>query len=91
MEHIDSIVVTENSLVPTPTHTGRPLVSVANGEAFKAIVIGNADVGKSRMTYLFVNDELPPQDKSETVGIEYYSKTILFGMVDKMTHIPVTK
>jgi len=46
---------------------------VANGEAFKAIVIGNADVGKSRMTYLFINEEQPQQDKTrETVGIEYY-------------------
>ena len=70
----DSINNTENSVGgPTPTHAGKPILTVANGEAFKAIVIGNADVGKSRMTYLFINEEQPQQDKTrETVGIEYY-------------------
>ena len=39
----------------TPIHSGLPTQFVANGEAFKTIVIGNANVGKTRMTHLYVN------------------------------------
>ena len=35
--------------------TDRIALSVANGEAFKTVVVGNADVGKTRMTYVYVN------------------------------------
>ena len=41
----------------TPIHSGLPTQIVANGEAFKAIVIGNHSVGKTRMTYLYVNGD----------------------------------
>ena len=75
----------------TPKYTGTKLQSVANGEAFKAIVIGNANVGKTRMTYLFVNNEIPPVTKQETIGVEYYGKTMVFGMLDKSTRQPVNK
>ena len=45
---------------PTPMSmssyaTERIALSVANGEAFKTVVVGNADVGKTRMTYVYVN------------------------------------
>ena len=35
--------------------TDRIALSVANGETFKTVVVGNADVGKTRMTYVYVN------------------------------------
>ena len=35
--------------------TDRIALSVANGEAFKTVVVGNAEVGKTRMTYVYVN------------------------------------
>lgn len=75
----------------TPVHTGMPIQRVADGEAFKAIVVGNAEVGKTRMTYLFVNNQQLSDDKKETIGKEKYSKTIMFGGLDKVTKIPVTK
>lgn len=43
------------------------------------------------MTYLFVNNELPPVTKQQTIGVEYYGKTIVFGMIDKKTRQPVNK
>ena len=36
--------------IMTPKYIGKRLANVANGEAFKAIIIGNAHVGKTRMT-----------------------------------------
>lgn len=62
---------------------------MANGDVFKAIVIGNHGVGKTRMTYIYVNGEQPPEQ--ETVGCEYFSKTIIFGATDSITREPVTK
>ena len=41
----------------TPIHSGLPTQIVANGEAFKTVVVGNKDVGKTRMTYLYVNGD----------------------------------
>ena len=73
----------------TPIHSGLPTQIVANGEAFKAIILGNKDVGKTRMTYLYVNGDQPPA--YETVGCEYYSKTIIFGTTDSVSRHPVTK
>ena len=35
--------------------TDRIALTVANGEAFKTVVVGNSDVGKTRMTYVYVN------------------------------------
>ena len=75
----------------TPKYTGTQLLSVANGEAFKAIVIGNANVGKTRMTYLYVNNELPPVTKQQTIGVEFYGKTLVFGMFDQKSRQPVNK
>ena len=69
----------------TPNYTGKPVHKVANGEAFKAIVIGNAGVGKTRMTYLFVNERLLTEETKETVGVEFFSKTVMFGMIDQVT------
>ena len=69
----------------------RPIYSVANGEAFKAIVVGNSDVGKTRMTYLFVNSEVSPITKRKTIGVEYYSKTVMFPMIDQTTRQAQTK
>ena len=64
---------------------------VANGEAFKAIVVGNADVGKTRMTYLFVNSTVPPEAKRQTIGVEYFSKVVKFGMIDAASKLPTSK
>ena len=38
---------------------GRPIKQVAHNEPFKAIVIGNAGVGKSRLTYFYVHKQQP--------------------------------
>ena len=51
---------------------------MAKGEAFKVIVVGNSDVGKTRMTYIYANGELPPKNMKATVGVGYYGKTIPF-------------
>ena len=51
---------------------------MAKGEAFKVIVVGNSDVGKTRMTYIYTNGELPPKNMKATVGVGYYGKTIPF-------------
>ena len=51
---------------------------VANGEAFKVVVIGNSDVGKTRMTYTYAHGEAPSSKMKTTVGVEYYGKTIPF-------------
>lgn len=86
---VANLLVTTEQI--TPRYTGEKLVSVANGASFKVIIIGNSAVGKTRMIYQFVNDELPPEMKQETIGVEYYGKTIVFGMVDKATRTPVHK
>ena len=78
----DGVVDAMITQLPTPKYTGSKLSQVANGEAFKVIVIGNASVGKTRMTYLFVNNELPPVNKQESLAVEFYGKTIVFGMTD---------
>ena len=56
---------------------------VAGGEAFKVIVIGNSDVGKTRLTYIYANGELPPKNMKSTVGVGYYGKTIPFFLANK--------
>ena len=56
---------------------------VANGEAFKVIVIGNSDVGKTRMTYTYAHGEAPSNNMKTTVGVEYYGKTIPFFLANK--------
>ena len=56
---------------------------VANGEAFKVIVIGNSDVGKTRLTYIYTNGELPPKNMKQTVGVGYYGKTIPFFLLNE--------
>ena len=49
-------VTTQNGVVQqTPTMKGRPIKQVAYNEPFKAIVIGNAGVGKTRLTYFYVH------------------------------------
>lgn len=64
---------------------------VADGESFKAIVVGNADVGKTRMTYLYVNSTVPPETLRQTMSVEYFSKVIQFGMIDSVSKLPCTK
>ena len=49
-------VTTQSGVVQqTPTMKGRPIKQVAYNEPFKAIVIGNAGVGKTRLTYFYVH------------------------------------
>ena len=62
-----------------------PIQRVANLEPFKAIVVGNLGVGKTRMTNLFVNSEIVPTTKKKTIGLEVLSKTIMFSMKDIIT------
>ena len=43
---------------PTPMYADKPIHQVADGEGFKTLVIGNAGVGKTRLTHLFVHQKL---------------------------------
>ena len=42
---------------PTDDSACNVVERVANNEPFKAIVIGNAGVGKSRLTYIYVHQK----------------------------------
>ena len=68
---------TKSSSTAEPNHSS-VRERVAKGEAFKVIVVGNSDVGKTRMTYVYANGELPPKNMKATVGVGYYGKTIPF-------------
>ena len=90
-DSVSSLKVSEPTQLST-RDVNHPMRIVAFGEAFKVIVIGNAGVGKSRMTYLFVKGEQPPDHKAQhTMGIEYYNKDILFQQIHRDVITPVTK
>ena len=64
---------------------------VGDGEAFKAIVVGNSNVGKTRLTYLYTNGQLPPQSKDKTMGVECFGKTVQVQHINDDTKQPFYK
>lgn len=60
---------------------------VANNEPLKAIVVGNAGVTKSRLTYYYVNEQQP----IEGISFERLSKQVCVPMVDKASGHIVNK
>ena len=45
---------------------------MANNEPFKAVVIGNAGVGKSRLTYFYVHREQKWDQRPENLAFELF-------------------
>lgn len=85
-------VTTQSGVVQqTPTMKGRPIKQVAYNEPFKAIVIGNAGVGKTRLTYFYVHKQQPETKRGENLSLELYTKQVNVPMIDKSVGLPCNK
>mmetsp|Transcript_9693 Transcript_9693/g.13239 ORF Transcript_9693/g.13239 Transcript_9693/m.13239 type:complete len:100 (+) Transcript_9693:261-560(+) len=79
------------NFLQTPKVKGRPVKQVASNEPFKAIVIGNAGVGKSRLTYFYVHKEQPGKHRPSSLAFELFTKEVNVPMIDKAVGLPVNK
>lgn len=75
---------------PTPIHSDLPTKIVANGEAFKIIIVGNKGVGKTRMINKFVNGSETPTGQEPGNG-SFETKTVLFSAIDAASQQRATK
>ena len=65
--------------------TRTPVEFVANSEHFKTIVVGDAGIGKSRLTYYFVTGRQHIQRQYYTQAYEKLLKQIKVTVIDKQT------
>jgi GTPase SAR1 family protein len=49
--------------------------------AFKIVIVGDLNVGKTHIIYQYVNEKLP-NEPSTTLGIEFHTKIIRFQLQD---------